>query len=116
MAITDVALISWDALLRNCAVSTRKEAVDHHDERTRLFCLILDQPRPTKCHHGTVVGRMIEPAPGEDDAVEVGHRQARRLALRDVPQHPARVAAVPVQPDTFAPEQRRRTERLASTT
>src|SRR5215471_16717283 len=56
---------------------------------------------------------MIEPAAREHETIEVCDREAHGGALGKVLQHPARIAAVPVQPAALTPEQRWGAERPA---
>ncbi|MCY1300568.1 hypothetical protein D9M70_501380 [compost metagenome] len=56
---------------------------------------------------------MVEAGAGKHEAVEVCDGQAGRLARRQVAQHAAGAAAVPVEVPPFTPEERRRAEGLA---
>ena len=82
IAMTDVALISCAVLCRRLGGAIGEEAVDHGDQRALLLGGIVDEMGSTECHHGAVIGRVIEAAPCKHQAVEMRDGETCALAVR----------------------------------
>ncbi len=94
-------LLRAGAQLRRAA---REETVHHHRQRPAFLLGRGNEAGPPERHDRTIIGRMVEPAAREHEAVEMGDGQAGRLPSREVPKHPAGTAAVPIKSGSFPPE------------
>ena len=97
IAITAVALISCFVLCRRLAVRSGKNRSTIATSARAFSSGVGDEVGGAERHHRAVVGRMVEAASGQHQAVEMRDGETDLLAGRLVPQHAAGAAAVPVQ-------------------